>query len=449
MNARLTITLLAALLLVAPGCGKQKLAPTQPVVDSQVSIDRPDLQLDHSRHHGEAAEVVGRKDGAIYALYRPAQWNGDLVVYVHGYTAPYAPISLPTGDSFGLLRDRLLERRYAVAVSSWSENGFAVKDAIKQSNRLPDLFAERLGRPKRVYLIGVSLGGLATIALAERDHDDFEYDGALLLSPVAGGSRHEIEYIANVRVLFDTFYPNKLRGDLLHQPADLDINRDVIGAAVAAIQADPRGAIAMSQIAQTPLPFRDANELVSSIVQALVYHAVEIGDLLARTGGESFFENSQTQYTGGLPPAVLADVNARVARHQLSPRAAVFLKKSYEPSGDPEIPVLVLHNAWDPVVPIFNQNLYRDRVAAHGESRRLVQRVFQRYGHVGFKPEESAAAFDDLTRWVRKHERPLAVDAALVRQPVAMEDMKQQMRSGVSLQQLEYVTSEARRPSRQ
>ena len=36
--------------------------------------------------------------GALHDLFRPAGWNGDLVLYAHGYVFPDAPIALPDID---------------------------------------------------------------------------------------------------------------------------------------------------------------------------------------------------------------------------------------------------------------------------------------------------------------------------------------------------------------
>lgn len=35
-------------------------------------------------------------DGALYAFAVPPQWNGRLVVYVHGIVDPGAPVAVPT-----------------------------------------------------------------------------------------------------------------------------------------------------------------------------------------------------------------------------------------------------------------------------------------------------------------------------------------------------------------
>src|SRR5207302_7912819 len=43
--------------------------------------------------------------GSIYRLVRPANWNGQLVVYAHGYASPDQPIGFPAEGSLiiGLL----------------------------------------------------------------------------------------------------------------------------------------------------------------------------------------------------------------------------------------------------------------------------------------------------------------------------------------------------------
>src|SRR4029077_3317205 len=99
--------------------------------------------------------VVGR--GASYLRDRPANWNGDLVVYAHGYTNPAAAVALP---NIAPLEQGLLAQGYGVAYSSFSENGYAVAEAVRQTHQLRGLFASRFGQPRRTFLIGVSLGGI-------------------------------------------------------------------------------------------------------------------------------------------------------------------------------------------------------------------------------------------------------------------------------------------------
>jgi pimeloyl-ACP methyl ester carboxylesterase len=400
--------LACGLVLGASGCSGRRLLPTDPTAGSSVEASAARQAADLSARHDRrgAAGIVGdAADGSIFALYRPDHWNGDLVVYAHGFIVPFLPIALPTNDFVEAIRDSLLSDGYAVAYSSFATNGFAVKDGIEDTGALSDRFRARLGSPHHTYLMAHSLGGLVAVALAERFPE--RYDGAVMFSGLLGGSRRELAYVSNVRVLFDYFYPGVLPGDLLHLPGTIDLNRDVIGPAVAAIQAHPEGAAAMSQVEQTPLPFADPNELVQSIVQALSLQVIELRDLLQRTGGQSFFDNEHTVYRGPLPAPLLRDLNAHVARYEMSGATEEFLRRDYEPSGRLEFPLLALHTTRDPTVPIFNETVYERRVRAAGRSGYLTQRTEDRYGHVGFPPHEIMAAFFDLvqmTRQVHRHE---------------------------------------------
>ena len=37
--------------------------------------------------------------GALWRIDKPADWNGELVVYLHGYTNPADPVALPNNDA--------------------------------------------------------------------------------------------------------------------------------------------------------------------------------------------------------------------------------------------------------------------------------------------------------------------------------------------------------------
>ena len=382
------LLLLTLLLVTSPGCGKQAL-PTQPATDITARDPAQDLR---ASRRGEAADIVGStRSGALYSLHRPARWNRDLVLYAHGFTAPDDVIHLPPIEP---LRDQLLSQGFAVAYSSFAENGLAIRDGIRQTERLEELFAERLGRPRRIFLIGSSMGGLVAVAMAERHPD--RYAGVLTVSGLIGGSRGLVQYVGNVRVMFDVYYPGVLKGDLFHRPPGVSLNQHV-GAAVQAMSANPQGAAIISQVTQSPVPFANGPELVGSIATALGLHYVEVEDLLRRTGGDSFFENSKVAYSGALPPPVLADLNARIARFRSTSDAQEFFDDYYAPTGRLRIPMQTLYNERDPQVGAFNEALYRERVARRGSAALLVQKAFPRYGHSEvFTLDEILQGFEEL-----------------------------------------------------
>lgn len=350
-----------------------------------------------------ADEVVdGRVGNSFYRLVRPTNWNGRLVLYAHGFVSRGTPVVLPPEGS--LLTSLLAPQGFAVAYSSFSENGWAVRDGAERTHQLLGIFSARFARPERVYITGVSMGGLIAIKLSETYPNI--YAGALPAGAVAAGPRRQFDYEANLWTLFDFLYPEVLPSNAVNVPEGIDVTQAVVLPALAAMQADPTGALAMARIDQIPIPFATPEELVESILTALAYYATEFSDLNSRTHGHGFFANSDTQYTGALPPEQLQAINAGIQRFSASADALNYLEHFYTPSGALRAPMLTLATSRDPVVPGFHQISYRDAVTDAGASDFLVQREIDRYGHLTFTPEELGQAFNDLALWVEFGVKP-------------------------------------------
>ena len=56
------------------------------------------------------------------------------------------------------------------------------------------------------------------------------------------------------------------------------------------------------------------------------------------------------------------------------------------------------------------EQIYAERVAGHGKSHLLVQRVIRDVGHCGFTTAEQEVAFADLVNWVENGIKPLGDD---------------------------------------
>jgi pimeloyl-ACP methyl ester carboxylesterase len=384
---------LMVLALAASGCGRDNMLSPRAVAPAGAgtSLAGAPGAARPAAPAGEAQHVEGEAGpGARYSLDRPAEWNGDLVVYVHGYTNPAAPVALP---NVAPLRDGLLAQGYAVAYSSFSENGYAVPEAVRQTHQLRGLFASRFGQPVRTFIVGSSLGGIIGLQLAEKYPQ--QYSGALLVCGVVGGSAAEVRYIGDTRVLFDYFFPGRLAGGVTTPPPGVPFNP---GPIVAAVTASPNQLGAL--LCASRLPYASGTEAVTSLLNALGFQWQGGADLMDRTHGHQLYDNTGVQFgCPALPAALNADLDARVARYTATPDAGNFLAHYYEPDGRLAIPVLTLHTSRDPVVPAFHEDLYRDKVAAAGKLDLLLQRRVQRYGHVNFATSEILAAFDDLARW--------------------------------------------------
>ncbi len=389
------VLLLAAIALA--GCDSQKLV--SPTLSPTASNSAAALSGGNGiLSAGEALHLegsIGR--GALWSIDRPADWNGDLVVYLHGYTDPALPVALP---AFGPIRDALLQRGYAVVASSYSENGYAAKDGVQRSHQLRGVFASKVGQPERTYLFGQSLGGLVGLLMTQKYPE--QYDGSLLVCGIVGGSDDEIQYMGDIRVLFDAVYPGVMPGDLEHPPANPNYGA-LTGAIATAVTANPQGLGIIQCLARRPLPGANGQELVTSLVTVLLFGVQGGGDLFDRTHGHSFYDNADWQYScSALPAAMVADINARVARFDAAPDAQAYLAHYGEPAGNLQDPVLALHTSRDPVVPVFHEDLF-GQVAAGPQ---LLQRAVSRYGHCTFTIAELMSNFESLVGWVETGIKP-------------------------------------------
>ena len=412
MKTRSQLSIPVLLLLLGAGCADETLvAPERDVTESSAVV----------AGEGGVRTLQGEiGHHARYALFAPESWNGRLILYSHGYRDPGTPVDLRDQDNFYTLRDQLIEDGYAIGYSSYSENGFAVKDGMQRTGQLRGIFAEHFGEPTRTLLMGNSLGGLIALGLAERFPQ--QYDGALVMCGIAGGSAAEINYIANIRVLFDFFYPAALPGNLLSMPEGTRPQEDIEAPATAAMTAtlatgnpqSMQGAFAIAALMEglgTPIPYIQTlgtpttiQTLVGSIVYALSFHARGFEDLIDRTHGHSPFDNSQTVYTGALPPELLAAVNASpgeggVQRFSTTRRAGIYLRNYYAPTGKLEIPLVTLNNPFDPISPRFHMEDYREEATEAGRADLLSERTSANpfaYGHCAMTVDDTMNAFAAL-----------------------------------------------------
>jgi alpha-beta hydrolase superfamily lysophospholipase len=359
--------------------------------------------------------------GSLYAIYVPRSPNGDAVFYAHGFRDVGTAIDLRDQDSVHVVRDMLGALGYTVAYSSFSENGFAVKDGAQRTHQLRGLVAAELnGQPARSFLVGHSLGGAIGLDLAERYPR--QYDGALLMCGMVGGSRVQTQYLGHVRALFDFFYPGKLTGGVLTAP-ETPVTLDQV---VAAVQSNPTALYAIASTEQTPLPFVPSGAvtnpaspafqtLVGSLFGALSFHSRGIENILDLTNGQTPFDNNTTTYTLATPlvPAQLlqpmldaANAVGGVGRFASQPKAENYLENHFTPTGDLRIPVVTLHNMWDPGVPNFHEAVLKRAVDGAGASGKLLQRPVPSFGHCNIRSSMAVQAFKDLAHWVSTGIKP-------------------------------------------
>ena len=420
-----TLSLLAGTVLAAIGCSDQ--SPVAP--SSQPGVAGARVTTPGS---GPWARVVEGETGpgSLYALYIPRNWNGDAIYYAHGIRPPNDPITLNDQDNFFEVRDALGGLGYAFAYSSFSENGLSVKDGAQRTHQLRGLLASELpGAPERSYAVGYSLGALVALELGERHPS--QYDGVLAMCGMVGGSTPELQYVGDVRALFDFYYPGVMPGSVISVPSPPLTLDEVKARVIAAITASPTaifGLYAIASTAQTPLAYAPIGSLgnpsspafqslVQSVITALYYQQIGTDDVVNRTHGHSPYDNRNSTYTVGtlaIPSPALAPVitsmiaasNAGVARYDSPPDAVNYLDRNYTPTGILSIPVVSVHNVFDPLVPFFHEGLLAEAASTAGGSANLLQRQVPNYGHCNFSTPLVVSSFTTLAEWVKTGTKP-------------------------------------------
>jgi pimeloyl-ACP methyl ester carboxylesterase len=345
--------------------------------------------------------------GSVYGIFVPNNWNGNAVFYAHGVRDVFEDVDLPSNAE--PLRDALGMLGYAFAYSSWSSNGYAVADAVRRQHQLRGLFVSKFGQPERSYLVSHSLGSLVNLALAERYPG--QYDGALFMCGLLGGAEFEFNYIGNVRLIFDFFYPGVLPGSVNSIPLNVLGNPNLIrDPALQAIGADPTGAGIMFQIDQIPLAGNDLTEKITTLVSVLVAHSRFVNDVLGRVHNRFPFSNDETTYTtqsaDQLVIGAVAFLDANIERFAATPDVRSWLDHTYEPTGHIRFPVLTLHTDRDYFVPVQHEDEFFDKVNNAGAADLLVQRVVSAYGHCALSGLDMITAFQDLVDWVENDNKP-------------------------------------------
>jgi hypothetical protein len=361
-------------------------------------------------------------------IIMPAQWNGGLVIFAHGYVFAYPAnkaVEIPwdqlilkdptTGQPSGTIPAIVLEQGFAFATTSYSKNGLAVKEGVAGVVELVQIFklmaAPLLppGAPEiPVFLIGASEGGLVTTLAVEKYPLMFS-GGVAACGPVGDFSK-QVNYWGDLRAVYDVYFDgrrpdggNLLGGDAVAIPAitmagwgSLQAPGPVLARNYSLIQSDldKVGMRTRRLLSATNAPVDPTNPstIYQTILGILEYNVMATNEAILELHGNPY-TNIDRVYTPTLPDASL---NKKVQRVAADSAALNEIGLNYQTSGLLQRPLVLLHTTGDPIVPFWHTAIYAQKVAQQGSLGNFAVIPVERYGHCAFTGAEAKQAFQTM-----------------------------------------------------
>lgn len=328
----------------------------------------------------------------LILICKPANWNGDLIVYAHGYVPIEEPLALPLDEltlpDGTFVPEVFLAQGFAFATSSYHKNGVATEQA---SHDLVDLISyfETLVQPgslKRVFIVGASEGGLVAIQLLEQHPDRFAA-GLAFCAPV-GGAPKQIKYAEDFRVVFDYFFPDVLPFGAFAVASD-DWESVYVPRIIAAMTNNRSATVQLFSVTRAAVNPTKPETFIETALDILFYSVVGNPDLIATTGGIPY-DNRFTLYVGLTNNLAL---NRGVERIRGDRNAERYAREFYQTTGELNRPLVTLHNILDPIVTVEHELIYSALVALQHKKQFFTALPVQRYGHCNFTTSEILNAF--------------------------------------------------------
>jgi len=383
--------------------------------------------------HAQAAVTTSTgtlADGATWQIRVPADWNGTLLLYSHGYRAPGSPNpAQDVGDP--VTGGWLLDHGFALAGSSYASTGWAIKDALADQAAALDAFEATVGHPRQTIAWGDSLGGMVAAGLVQRIPE--RLDGALAACGVVAGAVATWNQALDAAFAFKVLLAPDSALQLVHitNPAG---NLALATQALAAAQTTAAGRARIALVAALndtpgwanptgpePAPDDYASQQLSQYANlngTFAFPFAFRAELEARAGGNPSW-NLGVDYARQLERSVDRDeVEALYGQAGLS-LAEDLRALNRTPRIAPDldavgyairnivfngrlggVPVLSMHTTGDPLVVAQQERAYAQAVRAAGNTGLLRQAFVHRAGHCSFTPAERIGALQALLQRV-------------------------------------------------
>ena len=356
--------------------------------------------------HAQVTVISGETKDSYYQFAVPADWNGTLVIWNHGYDF------LPPGPDpdLGPLAGLQLFQGYAVAASSYSQSQWAVFATRRDNARLVEAFVEQVGEPNSIIMTGASLGGIVTADSLERA-DEINVDGAFTFCGAMGGSR-VWDGAHDIRLTYDAVCGDVEGAAIPGGATGLPPTPGVIDPTAVAIATNAcMGTLTPPDFRTEPQKERLAKFLaVTKIPESFI-----IQDMAFATNGIANLIFDPDKLDGGQGLGNIGvvyddpDVNATIERVAADRKAAKKLKRNFTPRGKFEndsVKIVSLHTDKDGLVIVENQSEYQGVVDEDNLTVGIV--VEESPTHCGFNDAEVVAGWESLRGWLAGASQPTA-----------------------------------------
>lgn len=332
----------------------------------------------------------------LHQMLVPDNWNGNLVVYAHGFLPTIVPLQIPPESEW--FSAMATSAGFAFATTSYPSNGMAVVEGLADLVDLVEEFKTAHSETRKVLLIAVSMGGLIAAQAAERYPETF--DGVLAMCGIYGSFIAEVNHIGTFRVIFDYFFPDLLPGNAVTVPEEMMYEWETVYVPqVAAALMNPSNEDLVRQLLSvTRIPVEEGNSeaMIGTIISTLSMHTFTTEDVVNRIGGNPF-GNRFMRYYGSDDDRAL---NAGVERFRADPSALWEVSRKFSTTGKILMPVITMHAHGDNIVPIRQQCLYRIKVMFARKTALYTGIPVQGYGHCTFSQQQMNDAFSRLVTTV-------------------------------------------------
>jgi len=354
---------------------------------------------------GAQTVVTGTTDGgAYYQIVVPPVWNGDLVIWNHGFDLnPPAP-----NPSLGPLAALQLAEGYAVAASSYQQAGWALFKTKNDLQNLINAFESHFGAPRFVFVTGASLGGIVTAQAVEEAHVG-NVVGALSLCGAVAGSRNW-DAALDLRLVYDAVcsaVPGAaIPGGAQGLPPKFPFTGTQLALAVNACTG-----ILLPPMLRTPAQQSNLAKILNTmkvpenfLLTDMGFATFAMSDLAhdpRKLAGQIAWRNDSVDY--GDPT-----INSTIERVEPNPGAANKLGKRFIPTGSVgATKIVALHTDKDGLVVVENENEYASVVPPQNLTTAIV--VETTPTHCGFNGAEVVAGWEALRGWAYGGPQPSPV----------------------------------------